>query len=310
MTKYFLLFILLSNMVLASAESIERLSYAGADPAEVLFALYLNSSPGRTADNIVTALEVNLDVISLDDLRLEIAIAARSTSEKEGLAPIHTLWGNTLDVVFNLNDQTLSLPTQSPLDPLQIKKVLQVLKAASKKAEYTYEDVASNLYDAWLKPLTYTQRAVHAWLNQEEIPEYEALQEAYTILSSLDGTYASFEQKELFSHALKTINSEQLEFIMNLTQARALYSEGNRYKEMASRAGITNLKESAADASRLAQAAAIHRILTGTAQETLEEQLMLARKKVRKFEKVERELYQQYLNQNKTRTFISQRSRF
>lgn len=45
--------------------------------------------------------------------------------------------------------------------------------------------------------------------------------------------------------------------MLSLTEARALYSEGSRYKEIASRAGITNLKESAAKASKLAQDAAV-----------------------------------------------------
>lgn len=162
MKKYFLLFILLCNTILASAENIEPLSYAGIDPAEVLFALYLNSKPGQTADNIVTALKIKLDTISLDDLRLEMAEATRSNPGKEGLAPIYTLWGNTLDVVFDLNDQTLFLSKRSPLDCVQIKKALQMLKEANKEEPYTYEDAASNLYNAWLTPLTYTQRAIHA----------------------------------------------------------------------------------------------------------------------------------------------------
>ena len=43
-----------------------------------------------------------------------MAEATRSNPEKEGLAPIYTLWGNTLDVVFDLNDQTLFLSKTKP----------------------------------------------------------------------------------------------------------------------------------------------------------------------------------------------------
>ena len=310
MKSYCILFTLLFSALLANAQNHEPLSYAGSDAAEVLFTLYLSSHPSLTPDDIVTALEVDLDALSLDDLRIELVKRAALSSEQKPSAPIHTLWGNTLDVVFNLKDQTLSLGRHSPFERALVKKILSTIKAANKDSRDTYQNVASRLHEAWLTPFSYTQRAIHAWLSEDTIPEYESLQRAYTILSNLDGTYTALEQNKLFEHALKTVSRDQLKTIMNLTQARALYSEGNRYKEMTLRVATTNLRNSAAEASKLAQAAAIHRILTGKAQETLEEQLILARKKVHEFKKAEDDIYQQYLSQNKTQRFNIQQSHF
>lgn len=289
---------LLCTLQLRAFENNRLLDYTGIDPAEVLLALYLNARPGPTTHDIITALETDMDVMTLDDLRLALI-------SPEKRVHISTLWGNWLDATFNLSEQTLFLEKTSPLSPSAIKKTLQVLKEKTHVSACTYAEVATYIYTTWLAPFAYTQQRLAHWLDGEPLPEYSILERKYALLKQLSGTYSEQDlQHDTFSIILSTLSDEQIVLLMNDFQARALYKKGHMYSETASHATTTALRTSANQASKLSQAATIELFFNKKLSQVLKRELAQAEAAVRADRNKELRLYAHYLNQNKTRNSV------
>ena len=62
----------LNALTLNATTEKTSICYAGIDPAEVLFYLYLSAPHGMSTDDIIQALSVDLDTVDLDIFRIEL----------------------------------------------------------------------------------------------------------------------------------------------------------------------------------------------------------------------------------------------
>lgn len=256
----------------SSKETAQSLSYAGIDPAEVLSTLYYGSRPGPDSEAIVTALQVDLDSLTLDFFRIELVNHAHTLPDGKTCATINNLWGNTIEVTFDISAQVLVLRETTPIDREWVKEALQKLKSCANKSEETYQQHSTDLYNTWIAPLAYTKQIIYHWFSPDPLPKYESKEQDYIISSILNGVY---NPNDAYARecALITLRGNQLKAFTNEFRARELYKKGSSHANTASRAITTPLRETAKRASTLAMTAAIERIIYSKANRELEAEL-------------------------------------
>ncbi len=248
-----LLFFFLNALTLGATTKKASISYAGIDPAEALFYLYLSAPHGTSSDDITQTLSVNLDGVDLDTLRTELVHRDEIRNDEKTYAPISTLWGNQLHVTFSINDQILIFEDSSPLDITQTRDAFIALKKKNVETQTTYQQLAEQLHKKWGHPLAYTWQTVYLWYHNEPIPSYDELKHRLEILSHLKGVYTDIPQQRAFERVLKVLSNARVEALMNTISARAFYKKGDTYKKLASHVGTTSSRENAYQASGLAQ---------------------------------------------------------